>query len=110
MGPQGEGGVEEHSALSAHVLLVRAGAVSTRGAVHGGGVSPALGLAIPPQPDVAILAPAGAPAVPDNVVITIRVGAVAHKLDGVVESNVGGVLAAIIDTAVVSSPAAKIPR
>ena len=110
MGPQGEGGVEEDSALATHVLLIRAGAVSTRGAVHGGGVSAALGLAIPPQPAVAILAPAGAPAVPDNVVITIRVGAVSHKLDGVVESNVGGVLAAIIDTAVVSSPAAKIPR
>ena len=105
MGPQGEGGVEQDSALTTHVLLIGAGAVSTGGTVHGGGVSPALGLGVPPQPDEAVLAPARAPAVPDNPVITVRVRAVAHQLDGVVKSDVGGVLAAVIDTAVVSSPA-----
>ena len=76
-------------------------------AVHGGGVSTALGLSVPPEPDVAILAPARTPAVPHNPVVAVRVGAVAHKLDSVVESDVGGVLAAVIDTAVVSSPATK---
>ena len=109
MHSQGVGVVTEDGAGAAHMDGLHTSVNAAR-AVQRMVVSAALGLGVPPQPDVAILAPAGAPAVPDNVVITIRVGAVAHKLDGVVESNVGGVLAAIIDTAVVSSPAAKIPR
>ena len=108
MSPQGVVCVKQDSALTTHVLLIRPGASDTRGSVHGGGVSPALGLGVPPQPDVAILAPECSPAVPHNPVITVAVRAVADQLHGVVHSDVGVVVAAIIDTSVVTSPATDI--
>ena len=83
------GSIEEKTALTTDVLLVRAGTTGAGGAVHGGGVSPALGRGVSPQPDVAVLAPARAPAVPNYPVSTIRVGAIAHELDSVVKSDVG---------------------
>merc|ERR1719458_1258473 len=86
------------------MLLIRPGASHTSRAVHGGGVSPALGLAIPPQPDEAVLAPAGAPAVPDNPVISLLGGAVAHHLHCVVHGHVGVVVTAVIDAALVTAP------
>merc|ERR1719458_1767864 len=86
------------------MLLIRPGASHTSRAVHGGGVSPALGLGISPQPDEAILAPAGAPAVPDNPVISLLGGTVAHHLHRVVHGDVGVVVAAVIDAALVAAP------
>ena len=64
--PQGECGVEQHPAHAAHGLLVIAGAPDTGGAVHGGGVHAALGS--PLDPNVAVLAPVGAPRVADKPV------------------------------------------
>ena len=104
MSSQGVVGVKEDSTLSTHVLLIRAGASNTSRAVHGGGVSPALGLSVPPQSDEAILTPASAPTVPDNPVITLLRGAIAHHLDSVVHGNVGVVVTAVIDTALVTAP------
>ena len=108
--PQGVVCVKEDAALTTHVLLVRPGPAHTRRAVHGGGVSPALRLRVPPQPDVAVLAPEVAPAVPDDPVSTIRVGAIAHELDSVVHGDVGVIVAAVIDTALIASPATEMFR
>merc|ERR1719266_2850959 len=98
MDPERIGHVEENTALTTDVLLVRAGA--------SGGGSPALGLGVSPQPDVTVLAPSGAPGVPhDPVISQAGVSAVSDQLDGVVQGNVGVVAAAVVDAATVTSPA-----
>ena len=61
MDTEGVGSIEEDSALTTDVLLVRAGTSSAGGAVHGGGVGAALGRGVSPQSDVAVLSPSGAP-------------------------------------------------
>ena len=66
MDPERVGHIEENTALTTDVLLVRAGASGAGGSVHGGGVSAALGTGVSPQSDVAVLSPSGAPVVQFN--------------------------------------------
>merc|ERR1712012_870794 len=87
------------------MLLIVARSSNTSCSVHWGGVSAALGLSVPGQPDVATLSPPGAPAVPHNPVVALGlVGAVADQLDSVVESNVTVIGAARVDSRAVPSP------
>ena len=55
------GHIEENTALTTDVLLVRARASRAGRPVHGGGVGAALGRGVSPQSDVAVLSPSGAP-------------------------------------------------
>ena len=64
--PERVGHVEENTALTTDVLLVRAGATGAGSPVHGGGVSTARGRGVSPQSDVTVLAPSGAPEVQVN--------------------------------------------
>ena len=63
MDPERVRHIEENSALTTDVLLVRAGTSGAGGAVHGGGVGPALGSGVSPQSDVAVLSPSRAPGI-----------------------------------------------
>ena len=63
MDAEREGHIEENTALSTDVLLVRAGTSGAGSAVHGAGVGPALGRGVSLQSDVAVLSPSGAPVV-----------------------------------------------
>ena len=69
-GPDWVGHVKEDAALAAHVLAVAAGTARAGDAVHGAAVGAALRGGVPLQPDVAVLAPAGTPAVPDDPVVS----------------------------------------
>merc|ERR1719361_3306164 len=67
----------------------------------GGGVRPTARAGLSQQPDVALLAPGGAPAVPHNPVVRSFLRAVADQLDAVVELDVVLVVAASEDPTVV---------
>jgi len=83
------GHIKEDSTLSAHILLVAAHSSDTCRSVQRGRIDAALGLRLPLQPDVAGLAPGGAPAVPDQPVVAIgSVSSISGELDHVVEANV----------------------
>ena len=83
MDPEREGDVEEEPARSTDVLLVTSGAFGAGSPFHRGGVSPALGSRVSPQSDVAGLAPAGAPGVPHDPVISLAgLSSVSDQLDG----------------------------
>ena len=94
------GGLEEHPAHSAHVEEVVA-RPALADVARGGGVSPAPGTGLPQQPDVALLPPGGAPAVPHDPEVRPVLRAVADQLDAVVELDVVVVVAAGEDAAVV---------
>merc|ERR1719351_637721 len=79
---------------------------NTGGSVHGGGVSSTLGLGISPQSDETILAPSCSPTVPHDPEVSISgICSVSDQLDGVVQGNVGGVGAALVDSTTIGSPA-----
>ena len=100
------GDVEEDTALTADVLLVRAGTSGAGSAVHRGGVSAALGGGVSPQPDVSSLSPPLSPGVPHQpVVAQALVSPVPDQLDRVVEGDVGVVAAALVDSSSVPAPA-----
>ena len=71
LGADGVEDVEEDGAGAAHVLLVVA-VVDAGGAGERGGVDAALGLGVPPQLDVAVLAPHRAPGVADQPVVAFN--------------------------------------
>merc|ERR1711999_20587 len=61
------------------------------------------------KPDISILSPARAVAVPNNPVVSLRsVSAIANKLDSVVQGNIGVKVTSIIDSATVRSPSTGI--
>ena len=99
------GNIKENSTLSTHVLFIIAWSSNTSCAVHGGGVSAALWGCLSLQPNIATLAPARAPAVPHQPVVTLGlVCAIPNQLHSVVEGDVGVKGAAIIDTTTIASP------
>ena len=67
----------------------------------GGAVRPTARTGLSQQPDVALLAPGGAPAVPHNPVVRAFLRAVADQLDAVVQLDVALVVAACEDPSVV---------
>merc|ERR1719435_416172 len=75
---QGEGGVEQNSALTTDVLLVVAGSSLAGSPVHWSGVSSALSSSVTSQTNVTFLSPAVSPAVPHDPVVSLVPSAVPH--------------------------------
>jgi hypothetical protein len=105
MSSQREGNIKENSALSAHMLFIISRSSNTCCSVHRGGVSSALHLRVPLEPDVSALAPGSTPAVPDQPVVSLSgIGSVSDQLDGVVQSNVLVEVASVKYSSAVPAP------
>merc|ERR1712045_848974 len=100
MSSEREGGLKQHSTHATHMKHVIARSPGAHMA-SGGGVCPTPGLSLSQQPDVALLPPELSPAVPHNPEVSAILGAISHKLDPVIELDVGVIVAASEDSSVV---------